>query len=184
MRIIGGKYRGKKLLLPSNKAIRPSTDRFKETLFNILEHNYKAQLQGNILDLFAGSGALGLECLSRGCQQVVFVDILASAIKSMQNSLQGLAELSQCHFICADSSSVKLAQLNLQFSLIFSDPPYDSKLILESLQSLVQQQVIAKDCLLIIESNQDILVPKLTPFHTKKIGKSWLKIYPLKDLLE
>lgn len=181
MRIIGGKYRAKKLTLPQNKAIRPSTDRFKETLFNILEHHYKAQLKGNILDLFAGSGALGLECLSRGCQQVVFVDELPSAMQGIKNSLKGLEELQQCHFICADSQTVNLTTLNLKFSLIFLDPPYDSELILISLKSLLKQQVVADNCLVIIESNKEILLPKLVALHSKKIGKSWLKIYPLKD---
>lgn len=184
MRIIGGKYRGKKLPLSKTTAIRPSTDRFKETLFNILEHKYKAQLQGNVLDLFAGSGALGLECLSRGAEQVVFVDILPSAIQGIKRSLKGLTELPQCHFICADSQSVNLTTLQLKFSLILLDPPYDSLLILKTLQSLLKQQVTTDDCLLIIESNQDILLPqlpKLSQLCSKKIGKSWLKIYQLKE---
>ena len=91
MRIISGKYSGRKIITPKGKATRPSTDRFKETLFNIIENSLKIDLKGkNILDLFAGSGSLGIEAISRGARSCTFIDNSSKSIKAIEDNIYSL----------------------------------------------------------------------------------------------
>ena len=95
MRIISGKYSGRKIITPKGQETRPTTDRFKETLFNIIENSLKINLkEKNILDLFAGSGSLGLEAMSRGAKSCVFVDKSSKAIKAIEDNVNNLGLLS------------------------------------------------------------------------------------------
>ena len=87
MRVVAGRYRGKKLLSPADDSVRPTTDRIKETVFNILQWEVEG---ARVLDLFAGSGALGIECLSRGAEEVVFVDKSPSSVALIKENLKGI----------------------------------------------------------------------------------------------
>ncbi len=154
MRIIGGKHRGKKLNAPQSRHIRPTTDRMRESLFNMLEHGTGSGIRGaNILDLFAGSGALGLEAISRDAHHVTFIDKDPRSIKLVKQNIDLLN--------CADNTScLTMDYENItkplgKFDLIFIDPPYHKEMITPALQVIHQQNLMNKNGLAIIEYATD-----------------------------
>lgn len=181
MRVISGKYRGKKLLFPEDNNVRPTKDFFKETLFNILQSKYRNYINGNILDLFAGSGALGIECASRGASNVVLIDSNNEAIKCIKNNINTLANRSIIQVIQADATKINLENINLKFNLIFLDPPYESNLVTDSLKNLLQQNIFSQDALFIIESNKYYKISNLRLLLQKDISSSKLQIYALQN---
>ena len=124
MRIIAGKYKGRKFDLPKESQTRPTLDRIKENIFNII--NFEIP-NANCLDLFTGSGALGLECLSRNASQVVFVDEKSENIKNIKNFLN-LVKDENGYCLCCDYEDAlkKLSTDKKKFDVIFLDPPYDT----------------------------------------------------------
>ena len=122
MRIVAGKYRGRKLTPPSDDSVRPTTDRIKETVFNILQWDVEG---ARVLDLFAGSGALGIECLSRGAAEVVFADKSPASVALIRQNLKGIE--GSYRVLTADFTGV-LRSGEDKFDLIFVDPPYKSGL--------------------------------------------------------
>lgn len=122
MRIVAGKYRGRKLTPPSDDSVRPTTDRIKETVFNILQWDVEG---ARVLDLFAGSGALGIECLSRGAAEVVFADKSPASVALIRQNLKGIE--GSYRVFTADFTGV-LRSGEDKFDLIFIDPPYKSGL--------------------------------------------------------
>lgn len=122
MRIVAGRYRGRKLTPPSDDSVRPTTDRIKETVFNILQWDVEG---ARVLDLFAGSGALGIECLSRGAAEVVFADKSPASVALIRQNLKGIE--GSYRVITADFTGV-LRSGEDKFDLIFIDPPYKSGL--------------------------------------------------------
>ena len=122
MRVVAGRYRGKKLLSPADDSVRPTTDRIKETVFNILQWEVDG---ARVLDLFAGSGALGIECLSRGAEEVVFVDKSPSSIVLIKENLKGIQ--GNFRVVTADFAGV-LRSGESKFDIVFIDPPYKSGL--------------------------------------------------------
>ena len=125
MRIIGGLYRGKKLLSPKTEAIRPTADKARESVFNILHSKLtKEWNQINLADIFAGTGAFGLEAVSRGAHSVTFVDIDTSTLKKNIDLFSN--EKNKITIIKADASSLPHAQQGLD--IIFMDAPYNKGL--------------------------------------------------------
>lgn len=122
MRIVAGRYRGRKLTPPSDDSVRPTTDRIKETVFNILQWDVEG---ARVLDLFAGSGALGIECLSRGAAEVVFADKSPASVALIRRNLKGIE--GSYRVLTADFTGV-LRSGEDKFDLIFIDPPYKSGL--------------------------------------------------------
>lgn len=122
MRIVAGRYRGRKLTPPSDDSVRPTTDRIKETVFNILQWDVEG---ARVLDLFAGSGALGIECLSRGAAEVVFADKSPASVALIRQNLKGID--GNYSVLTADFMGV-LRSGEDKFDLIFIDPPYKSGL--------------------------------------------------------
>lgn len=122
MRIVAGRYRGRKLTPPSDDSVRPTTDRIKETVFNILQWDVEG---ARVLDLFAGSGALGIECLSRGAAEVVFADKNPASVALIRQNLKGIE--GSYRVLTADFTGV-LRSGEDKFDLIFIDPPYKSGL--------------------------------------------------------
>ena len=120
MRIVGGKYRSRVLAEFQGEEVRPTSDRAKEALFNIL--SLKIPLS-RVLDLFSGSGALGIECLSRGASSVTFNDKRAESVKLLKTNLQKLGVERECVEIYSHDYLVCLAQLKGAFDLILLDPP-------------------------------------------------------------
>lgn len=125
MRVVAGKYRGKNLASPKDDRVRPTTTRIKETLFNVLQGYSRDAV---VLDLFAGSGALGIECISRGAKEVVFVDNSKDSIELVRKNLQGID--GNFNVVNSDFSGVlrNAYVTGKKFDMIFVDPPYASGL--------------------------------------------------------
>lgn len=148
MRIIGGTFKGKKLISPANNHIRPTTDRMRESLFNMLEHGSgPGILSSKILDIFAGSGALGIESLSRGAAHITFVD---NDLSSCQLIKQNLALIGNPE----NSSMVHMDALKFNkgvFDIIFIDPPYHKGLIAPLLESIYDNKMMTKNAIVVVE---------------------------------
>ncbi len=159
LRIIAGKWRGRKLTFPDVDGLRPTPDRVRETVFNWLQP-YLAY--AHCLDLFAGSGALGLEAASRGAEQVVMVE---------QNSLASKHLLAHCSLLAAEHCQVEaksaqqfLASNTRQFEIIFIDPPYQVNLWTEVAQQLEQTGAVADNAIIYLECPSKGDLPDL-PSH-------------------
>jgi 16S rRNA (guanine966-N2)-methyltransferase len=127
MRVIAGKYRGRPLRSLVGKDIRPTSDRLRETLFNVLTAGNPGALDGSVwLDLFAGTGAVGIEALSRGAKHVYFVDTSAAAAKLIERNLQNLGIVAGYKILRDDLSGVlwRLQRQHVTADVVFLDPPY------------------------------------------------------------
>lgn len=152
MRVITGKARGRKLREPKGMDIRPTTDMVKEAVFNILQF----ELEGaRVLDLFAGTGQLGIEALSRGAAEAVFVDASSAAVRLVRENL------SACGFegrvIQGDALSV-LRGLG-KFDVVFLDPPYDSGLLEKALEIAENVDLLAAGGIIVCESRRETALP-------------------------
>lgn len=135
LRIIGGDWRGRRLSVPAGSDVRPTPDRVRETLFNWLQ----AGLPGaRCLDLFAGSGALGLEALSRGAEHVVFVEREERLREVLRENIGALPGAEQRSTLVADDALGYLARAGPSFDLVFVDPPYQSRLVPRVLRALAE----------------------------------------------
>src|SRR3954449_2968305 len=125
MRIVGGRWRGRSLAGPKSDAIRPTSDRLRETIFNILSHAYDDPVEGaRVLDLFAGTGALGLEALSRGAAFALLVDDAAEARALLRENVAALGLGGVSRIFRRDATRLGPAHPLEPFSLVFLDPPY------------------------------------------------------------
>lgn len=140
MRVISGKAGGLKLLTPKGINTRPTADRIKEALFSILEHNGLLQ-NATVLDLFAGSGALGIEALSRGAKTCCFVDKNHQSVAAIRANLHhtGFSDLATLLELDAEKAVKFLAGQNNRFNLIFLDPPYHNDLKNDFLRQLADK---------------------------------------------
>ncbi len=154
MRIISGKYKGKKLIIPNKNITRPTTDRLKETLFNILKHRYKINFETSVvLDCFSGSGSLGLECISRGCERAWFIDNNKEALSVIKKNITLIKAEPFSKVILEDITKLTFTNIEKKFDLIFLDPPYSSNLIDATLINILKQNILSNSCYFIIESN-------------------------------
>ena len=129
MRIISGNFKGKKIFLPPDKKTRPLRDLVKESIFNLLKHSRKVKFKlknSDVLDLFSGSGSFGLECISRGSKNVIFIENYVKAIKILKENIEKLKVENKCDVIERDVFKIFDKELffNKKFNLIFLDPPY------------------------------------------------------------
>ena len=163
MRITTGQFKGKKLIVPEGESIRPTSDRARQAIFNILSHGKPAAMFHDaiprglkILDLFCGSGALGLESLSRGADYAAFVDLYPNVAKS---NAMAMKAMDRCDFMSADCTNLPTPRD--QFDLVFLDPPYRAGLITPAIQQLLDKKWLAKPALLVIETGNDeiLLLP-------------------------
>src|ERR1700720_4104056 len=137
MRVVGGRLRGRNLVSPSSRDIRPTADRLRESLFNILVHAHEDPIEGaRVLDLFAGTGALGIEAVSRGASFALFVDNGAEARALLRNNVEGLALGGVSKVYRRDATDLGPAHPMQPFSLAFLDPPYGKGLADKALTSL------------------------------------------------
>ena len=152
MRVISGKFKGKRLFSPVDNKVRPTTDRIKETLFNIL---YSTDaVYGQVLDLFSGSGALGIEALSRGAERVVFVDKDPVSIKLTYMNLNHV--LAENYEVYNTDFQVALRKLNgRKFDIIFADPPYNAGLEAKILQGIRENDILSYGGIMVIEHSKE-----------------------------
>ena len=174
MRVITGSARGRKLKTPENYDIRPTTDNVKESVFNIIQFDIEGR---RVLDLFAGTGQLGIECLSRGASSAVFVDQSREAVKIVKDNLK----------TCGLSGTVLQADA-LSFlrtcgkvDIIFVDPPYDSDLYESVLNTVNSIDILSDGGIIVCESRRERTLPDMSAPYKKRreytYGKVKLCIY-------
>jgi len=164
VRIIAGKWRGRQLKIVAHTELRPTPDRVRETLFNWLTGYVQ---EARCLDLFAGTGVLGFEALSRGAKEVVFVDHHVPVVKALQSTARYLDVLSQCHIVLNESIRwLKQVQFEAKpFDIIFLDPPFSSMLVKQSIKLLAESALVHPQTYIYAES------PK--PLHEDNIPDDW-----------
>jgi len=156
MRIVGGRLRGRTLAAPKTQAIRPTADRLRESLFNILAHAYGDPIEGaRVLDLFAGTGALGFEALSRGASFVLFVDDGAEARALLRGNVEALGAGGATKVYRRDATRLGPVAPLEPFSLAFLDPPYGKGLAEKALTSARDGGWLAADALVVVEEAAD-----------------------------
>ena len=156
MRIVGGEFRGRKLTSPSGQATRPTTDRAREALFNKLQHAFPGQMENaRVLDLFAGTGALGLEAISRGARSCLFIELAADARGLIRSNIETLGLQGRAKLFRRDATRLGSAGTMPPFNLVFADPPYDKGLGEPALSSALAGGWIAPDALCVVEEAQD-----------------------------
>lgn len=153
MRLIAGKFKGRNLNFPPSSITRPTSDRARQAVFNILMHDPEISLMGaRVLDLFAGSGAMGLEALSRGAQHVIFVEAHPAAVSIIQDNIRLLDAQDQTQVIRGDATTIKAFEdLEKTFDIVFLDPPYGKGLVEPALNNLRQQGYLSPQTLIILE---------------------------------
>jgi 16S rRNA (guanine966-N2)-methyltransferase len=157
MRIVGGRFRGRALAGPKSDAIRPTSDRLRETIFNILAHSYDDAIEGaRVLDLFAGTGAMGLEALSRGAAFALFVDDGAQARGLIRENVETLGLGGATRLFRRDATRMGEAAPNPPFSLVFCDPPYGKDLAPKALASCARGGWLVPDALVVVEEAQGV----------------------------
>jgi 16S rRNA (guanine966-N2)-methyltransferase len=152
MRVVGGRLKGRTLASPASRDIRPTADRLRESLFNILIHAYDDPIQGaRVLDLFAGTGALGIEAISRGAAFALFVDNGTEARALLRNNVEALGLGGVTKVFRRDAGDLGLAHPVEPFSLVFLDPPYGKKLAEKALGSLRDGGWLTPGAILVVE---------------------------------
>ena len=156
MRVIGGRLRGRNIASPSTQAIRPTQDRLREALFNILMHAYEnPMLDARVLDLFAGTGALGIEAVSRGAKFTLFVDNGSEARALLRDNVESLGLGGVTKVYRRDAADPGPAHPVEPFSLVFIDPPYRMKLAEKSLVALRDGGWLVPQALVVVEEAKD-----------------------------
>jgi 16S rRNA (guanine(966)-N(2))-methyltransferase RsmD len=180
MRVIAGRYKGRKLNTLDGLTTRPTLDRTKETLFNLLGQN----LDGlRCIDLFAGSGQIGIEMLSRGADNCVFVEMDKKAAEVVRGNLKMLA-LDSVVYVCDYKTA--LQQLDKQCcDLIYVDPPYDGNLYEGALAAITDNKVLNADGEVVCESDAALpnVVGGLVKYREKKVGRVIFTFYRQEEVL-
>src|SRR5208282_5857372 len=154
MRIVGGRLRGRVLLAPSSRAVRPTSERLRESIFDILEHRFPGRIEGaRVVDLFAGSGALAIEALSRGARFALFVDNGAEARAVLRANVEALALGGVTRIWRADAANLGKAPAGPPFTLAFLDPPYGENLAGPALAALARGQWLSEGALCAVEED-------------------------------
>lgn len=176
MRIIGGKYRSRVLAEFKGDEVRPTSDRAKEALFNIL--SLKIPLS-RVLDLFSGSGALGIECLSRGASKAVFNDKRAESVKLLKTNLQKLGVEQQQVEIYTHDYLICLAQVKGEFDLIFLDPPYKEDFGVLALKEISRRNLLSEKGIVVYERDRSFegTIDGLELFDERKYGRTYFTFF-------
>lgn len=150
MRVVTGKARGRKLSVPAGRDVRPTSDRVREAVFSSLGERVPG---ARVLDLFAGSGALGIEALSRGATRAVFVEKTGAALSAVRSNLEvtGLEDLATVLARDAFAALRGLRRANERFDLVFLDPPYDAGLLERALDSIASGGLLAEGGAIVAE---------------------------------
>ena len=158
MRVVSGSARGRKLREPVGLDIRPTSDMVKEAMFDIVQFDIEGR---RVLDLFAGTGQIGIEALSRGAESVVFVDINTTAVKLIRENLKlsGLTGAASVY----NRDALRFLEKDEKFNLIFLDPPYDSVLAGRAIEKIIKFDKLDTNGIMICEANVDFTAPEVSP---------------------
>ena len=151
VRVIAGLWRGRYVSLPDNDSIRPTPDRVRETLFNWLREDIAGAI---VLDLYSGTGILGIEALSRGASHVKFIDVDKKSIDNIGAYLQKFGAAEQASFLCQSALGVTPFLSEDKFDLIFLDPPYGSGLLQQTLDMLLQSNCLKPETIFYCEKGR------------------------------
>lgn len=186
MRIISGKYKGLRLLQPDRGVTRPTSDKVRQAVFNVLEHSVldKELKELSVLDAFAGSGALGLEALSRGAKQCLFVEkskiIAKTLVENIRSTIKGDDNV-DVKVVCQDVSKLKTKQY---FDLVFLDPPFKNTDLYSSvILNLKQQDAVDSQAIFYTESDRDIKDVLCTanlsvlPLSSRQVGGIFISFF-------
>ncbi len=176
MRITGGQYKNRKLFVPEGADVRPTSDRMRQSLFNMLNHAQWAdgfEFEGaKILDLFCGTGALGLEALSHGASHCLFIDQDIHAVQ------RNTAFLDNQNFRVVKSSALHFGKGNGDINLVFLDPPYRQNFVEPTIQNLIDKKWLMDGALVIIETEKNLKLDlNLELLDTRAQSKSELHIF-------
>lgn len=181
MRIVGGEFRGRTLAAPQSQSIRPTSDRLRESLFNVLAHGYDDPVAGaHVLDLFAGTGALGLEALSRGAAYALLVDEGVEARGLIRRNIEALGLTGRSKLLRRDATRLGPAGTLGPFDLIFADPPYRRGLGELALRAALVGGWLATGALIVLEEAADVEVSTPAGFEQiehREAGETQLLFY-------
>lgn len=181
MRIVGGEFRGRSLAAPKSNAIRPTIDRTRESLFNILGHAYPESLDGTrILDLFAGTGAVGLEALSRGCRVALFVENGVEGRGLLWENIDALGLHGRARILRRDATKLGGVNNIEPFDMIFADPPYGQGHGEKALQAAHAGGWLTPGALAILEERGDVIIavdPVFKPLEQRTFGDTKMYFY-------
>lgn len=181
MRVITGSARGRRLKEPEGMAIRPTTDQVKEAVFNIVQFDIEGR---RVLDLFAGTGQLGIEALSRGAAECVFVDESRTALRLVQENLNHCKLTGQTY----QADALQFLEHCGSFDLIFMDPPYDTQLCDKALQKIFTFDILTEGGIIVCETRREKQLPEASaPYWKRKeyaYGKVKLTVYDKKETME
>ena len=159
MRIISGQFKGKKLLEPNDKKTRPLKDLVKESLFNIIKHSKKLNIdleKSNVLDLFAGVGSFGLEALSRGAKDVLFIENYNEVVKILKKNIENLDLNKKCDVLEKDiMKDFNFKELNKSFDIIYLDPPFKEKNINLLIMKINKSNILKTNGIIILHRHKD-----------------------------
>lgn len=188
MRIEAGAHKGARLIVPEGEDVRPTSDRARQAIFNMLIHRFDAVEGARVLDAFAGSGALGLEALSRGAQSLVAMELARPALDALKRNITACRENARALVFASDALKPAAAMLHPKFapcSLVFLDPPYGKDLIAPALAALSEAGWIAPGALIVAEMAARDAVPEgktLSVEDERRYGKA--KIVFLRSLID
>ena len=169
MRVVGGKLRSRPLAGPKTNVIRPTSDRLREALFNILTHSYGDPVTGaRVLDLFAGTGALGVEAISRGAAYALFVDEGVEARALLRDNIEALGLGGVTRIFRRDATKLGPAHPLEPFSLVFLDPPYGKGFAEKALSSAHNGGWLRPEALVVVEEGC-----QLQSLWRRKVSKNW-----------
>jgi len=180
MRIISGKYKGKKLFLPKDKNTRPLKDLVKVSIFNLLDHSKKINKKlenSSILDLFSGSGSFGIECLSRGSKIVYYFENYFEAIKILEKNLSLLKNEKNFQIFKSDCFEFfnSYQKINEKFDIIFLDPPFKEKKINKLIEKIIENKILNAGGIIIIHRHKKDkieITDKIKIFDIRNYGLS------------
>lgn len=176
VRIISGSRRGKKLIAPAGANTRPTTDRVKESVFNIIQGYLPTE---RVLDLFAGSGALGIEALSRGCASAVFVDTGRDALSVTEQNIKNSQFEKQSTVLRTDATAY-LEKCTEHFDIIFLDPPYNTGLLTQAAGLIEKRELLSEGGIMVCEtelSGEEPVLTTLKLIRSATYGKTSILIY-------
>jgi len=181
VRIVGGEFRGRPLATPKSDAIRPTTDRTRESLFNILSHAYGEALDGTrVLDLFAGTGAVGLEALSRGARAALFVEQSVEGRGLLHSNIESLGVIGRAKIFRRDATALGGIGTMEPFHFVFADPPYGAGLGERALDAAARGSWLVDGALAILEERADIqpaAVDGFEPLEVRAFGDTRMHFY-------
>lgn len=169
MRIISGTARGTKLYTLEGQATRPTLDRVKESLFNIIQNEIPNSI---FLDLFSGSGAIGLEAASRGTKKSILCDKSKDAIKVINRNIEKTHLKEKVELYNLDYQTLIKTKIKEKVDIVYIDPPYDSDFAIKSLELLIEQKIIDEDSKIIIETdNEEKILQQLEQINVEITDK-------------